>query len=236
MSTIQKQARALGDPTRHGIFMLIAEADHAVGVSELTGHFGLNHNAIRQHLAHLVAAGLVIERKGRSAGRGRPPHEYLIDPSAQNRWGVVGSYEQISRLLAEVITSGLAPEEVGRRSAQHLRAPDTSVDPIADLSIAMARQGFQPEVREVPGGADVVLHSCPFASTASVAREVVCSMHLGIAEGLIEGTDLRVEELVACDPDSANCVLRVRYDASTEPELRRGKLTLAGDTAPDEPG
>ena len=57
MTTLQEQARALGDPTRHSIFQYVADAGHPVGVAELTAHLGLNHNAIRQHLAKLVSAG-----------------------------------------------------------------------------------------------------------------------------------------------------------------------------------
>ena len=53
-ATLQEQARALGDPTRHQIFRYIASAGRPVDVAELTAHLGLNHNAIRQHLAKLV--------------------------------------------------------------------------------------------------------------------------------------------------------------------------------------
>ncbi len=68
MTTLQQQARALGDPTRHAIFSLISESDRALGVSELTDRFALNHNAIRQHLARLVDADLVVERKAPPVG------------------------------------------------------------------------------------------------------------------------------------------------------------------------
>jgi len=226
MSTLQQQARALGDPTRHAIFTRIAEAEEPLGVSELTDHFGLNHNAIRQHLARLVAADLVIERKARAVGRGRPPFEYVIEPAAENQWGSNGSYEQLSQLLAEVITTGSSPEEVGRRAATRLAVPTPSGDPIADITVAMARQGFEPEVREVDGGVDMVLHSCPFASTARTAREAVCSLHLGIADGLATEAHLRVEELVSRDPDSANCCVRIRYERDGDDAASAAKLTL----------
>ena len=61
MTTLQQQARALGDPTRHAIFRYIADGDGPADVAEITAHFGLNHNAIRQHLAKLISAGLVVE-------------------------------------------------------------------------------------------------------------------------------------------------------------------------------
>jgi len=52
-TTLQQQARALGDPTRHEVFRYITDADRPVDIAEMTEHFGLNHNAIRQQLAFL---------------------------------------------------------------------------------------------------------------------------------------------------------------------------------------
>ena len=71
-TTLQAQARALGDPTRHAIFRQIADAGRPVGIAELTEQFDVHHNAIRQHLAKLVAAGLLVEAKAPTNGRGRP--------------------------------------------------------------------------------------------------------------------------------------------------------------------
>ncbi|HRE03950.1 MAG TPA: helix-turn-helix domain-containing protein, partial [Ilumatobacteraceae bacterium] len=56
---VLRQSRALGDPTRYAVFAYLRDAPGGAGVAELTEHFGLNHNAIRQHLAKLVAASLV---------------------------------------------------------------------------------------------------------------------------------------------------------------------------------
>jgi DNA-binding transcriptional ArsR family regulator len=68
MATLQIQARALGDPTRHEIFRYVRDADRAVGVAELTDHLKFNHNAIRQHLAKLVDARLLVESAARRPG------------------------------------------------------------------------------------------------------------------------------------------------------------------------
>jgi DNA-binding transcriptional ArsR family regulator len=59
----QREARALGDPTRHRLFRYILTAPDAVGVGvgDLTNHVQLNHNAVRQHLAVLKEAKLVVE-------------------------------------------------------------------------------------------------------------------------------------------------------------------------------
>lgn len=231
MTTLQQQARALGDPTRHAIFRRIADAGRPVGIAELTGQFEFNHNAIRQHLAKLLAAGLIIETKAAATGPGRPRLVYVVDPAVEGQWGTTGPYERLSVLLAEIISTGLDPEQVGRRAADQFRVPSPSGDVVADITAAMARQGFEPEVRAVRGGAEMVLHTCPFATTARVAPDTVCALHLGLAEGLTDGTHVAVDELVAKDPRRAGCRLRLRVGPDDlEQEPTSGKLSLRGTT------
>jgi predicted ArsR family transcriptional regulator len=226
-TTLQVQARALGDPTRHAIFRHIAQAGRAVGIAELNDQFPFNHNAIRQHLAKLVAAGLMSETKAPTAGRGRPRLVYEINPAVEGQWGTIGPYERLSRLLAEIIRTGLDPEEVGRRAADVFRVPSPSGDVVADVTAAMARQGFEPEVRPLRGGAEIVLHNCPFATTALADRDTICALHLGIAEGLTDASAAAVTELVGYDPRKAGCRLRLRLAADND-EDASGTLTLRG--------
>jgi predicted ArsR family transcriptional regulator len=214
MTTLQQQARALGDPTRHEIFRRLADADGPVGVAALTAHFGLNHNAIRQHLAKLVAAGLVSESTAAVAGRGRPRLVYEVAPGTESRWGVTGPYERLSQLLVEVIRSGDTPVEVGRRAAgRHRVAAAPADDSIDDLAEAMAREGFEPEVHRRANRVDMVLRTCPYESAAVADPDTVCALHLGIAEGLAAVSEnVEVDELVAKDPRRANCLLRLRIE------------------------
>jgi predicted ArsR family transcriptional regulator len=227
-STLQEQARALGDPTRHAIFRHIVDAGRPVGVSELNDFFAFNHNAIRQHLAKLVNAQLVIESTAPTAGRGRPKLVYEVAPDVEGRWGTSGPYERLSRLLVEIIRSGVGAEEIGRRAAAELRVDSPSGDVVADVSAAMARQGFEPEIRRTRGGTEIVLRHCPFETAALADRNTVCALHLGIAEGLTEGTSLSVAELVAKDPRTAQCTLRLRLDPSPADDSS-GVLTLRGN-------
>ena len=213
MTTLQEQARALGDPTRHAIFRYLADASEPIDVAELTEHLGLNHNAIRQHLAKLLDAQLVVESAVQSGGPGRPRLVYEIDPGAESRWGVVGPYERLSLLLTEIIRTGETPIEVGRRVAKEFRGsgplPD---DVLADMADTMARLGFEPDVRRRGNRVDIVLGTCPFASTALADPDIVCSLHLGMAEGLAEGSEVVVDDLVAKDPRRAQCRLRLHVE------------------------
>ena len=217
--TLQEQARALGDPTRHAIFRYVADAGAPVDVAELTTHFGLNHNAIRQHLAKLVDASLVIEEQAPSAGRGRPRLNYRTHPGADSRWGATGPYERLSLLLSEMLRTGDSAVEVGRRAGRRQRLGAAAEDdPISFVVEAMEREGFDPTVRARGARVDVILRTCPFATTALVDPDTVCSIHLGIAQGLAESTDGRiaVDELVPHDPRKANCRLRLHRETSPE--------------------
>ncbi len=219
VATLQEQARALGDPTRHAVFRYLADADRQVDVAELTEHFALNHNAIRQHLAKLVHAGLVVEARASNTGRGRPRLLYRVDPAAESQWGVVGPYERLSVLLAEVLRTADPPEDVGRRSVRRRRVKRRAVDdPVAFVVDAMARQGFDPTVRGTGRRTEIVLRNCPFEAAALANPDTVCAIHLGIAEGLAAttGDRLVVDELVPHDPRRANCQLRVHLAHAEE--------------------
>jgi predicted ArsR family transcriptional regulator len=220
VSRLQEQARALGDPTRYAIFRYVADApvESPIGIAELTEHLGLNHNAIRQHLAKLCDAALVVEGKAQPSGRGRPRLVYRVEPSADCRWGVVGPYERLSVMLTEVLRSGDSPADVGRRSvaaspSASLVAERAESDPVQAVVDVMARDGFEPVVFRRSGGeSEIVLQSCPFAAAAETDPTTVCALHLGIAEGVADLTGGRVvvDDLVANHPHRAQCRLHVR--------------------------
>jgi predicted ArsR family transcriptional regulator len=214
MSGLQLQARALGDPTRHDLFRYIADARGPVDVAELTEHFGLHHNAIRQHLAKLVEADLVSEATAARVGRGRPRLVYQVDPSAESRWGVTGPYERLTLLLSEIIRTGDSPVDVGRRAGRQMPAGSTdAADPVAGLVGAMERHGFEPTAKRSGNRVDIVLGSCPFATTASVDPDTVCGVHLGLALGVADSLGgLVIDELVPRDPHRGACRLRCHIE------------------------
>lgn len=212
-STLQQRARALGSPTRHGIFQYLADADHPVDVAELTSHFGLNHNAIRQHLAQLVNAGLVLEDTNPTRTRGRPRLIYRTDPTIDEQWGVAGPYQRLSVLLVDMVASGSSPEETGRRAGRKLDV-SREQDPISTMQEAIARGGFEPETREHCDTVEYILSNCPFAEAAAVDPDTVCRLHLGLAQGLADQLEsVAVDELIRHDPHRAGCRLSFRLAA-----------------------
>lgn len=210
---LQRQARALGNPTRFAIFEHVARVRSPVRVAALVERFGLNHNAVRQHLAKLCEAHLLVEEFAARSGPGRPALQYRLAPEAAGTWGTPSPYEELASLLLQMAAEGLSAREVGRRAGrQAAAAADVDrVTPLDRLVREMDRRGLGP--RSVPGssGVDVVLDSCPLPYAAATHREIVCDIHRGLAEGFLEelGTDLEVSGLRMGTPGVAACTLHL---------------------------
>ncbi|HET9093021.1 MAG TPA: helix-turn-helix domain-containing protein [Acidimicrobiales bacterium] len=214
---LQREARALGDPTRHRLFRYIADAPGPVGVAELTEFAGLNHNAVRQHLAVLRQAGLVLEETESRSRPGRPRLLYRLHPEASGRWGTDSPYAWLARLLSEAIRHQQSPRLVGRREGRRAAARLAgSGDPVDLLETEITHRGFRPSRSEKGPRVDFLLGRCPFADVAEADPATVCQLHLGLAEGLAEALgDLEVERLVPKNPRRAGCRLSVRRGGGT---------------------
>ena len=207
---------ALSDPTRTAIYEYLATADEPATVSELTEFAGVHHNAVRQHLRLLEDAGLVHVSTLPPAGRGRPRRAYRADRVAAGRWNGDDPYEELSMLLAEVVSTGESPESVGHRAglerAELARArrpgaaSNAGIGSIAGLLAELERRGFAPR-RD--GEQMVLLERCPFSSAVQVDAATVCALHLGLARGVAEAAGLRVDDLVPGDPEVGGCRLYV---------------------------
>ena len=80
----------------------------------------MNHNAIRQHLAKLRDAGLVIEETSAPTGPGRPALRYRPTPGAAERWDGVNPFENLTLLLVALLRGEGTPAEVGFVAGQRL--------------------------------------------------------------------------------------------------------------------
>lgn len=218
---LQQEAKALGDPTRHRIFWYVAESAVPVGVAELTAHMGLNHNAIRQHLAILVDAGLVLEELKPESGRpGRRALQYRLRPEAAGAWDTDGPYQLLAALLAEAVERQASPRQVGHEAGQATALQLRDDADVADvLEAEMERRGFQPTRTGKGSRIDFVLGRCPFEDVAATNAKTVCQLHLGLAEGLADGLGgVEVVRLVAKNPHRAGCrvVLRRRAELDSQ--------------------
>lgn len=142
---LQLQAKALGDATRYRLFRFIVDAGKPVSIGELTAHVQLNHNAVRQHLAVLKEAELVMKETEQRDRPGRPRLLYLQHPEVGERWDVPGSYAWLSGLLSAAIRRRQEPRQAGRQD-RHRRAAAISGpgDPADLMEPELTRRGFLP--------------------------------------------------------------------------------------------
>ena len=210
---LQREARALGDPTRHRIFRHISDAWCPVDVAELTALVRLNHNAVRQHLTVLKDAELVVEEIEQRSRPGRPRLLYRLNPDAVGFWGTEGPYELLASLLSEVVRTHASPREVGHDEGGH-RVRQISGRRRGTLEVLeedMVAAGFHPVVIAHPRGCDFVLGRCPFVEVAARDPATVCQLHLRLAEGAAAALDEgAIVDLMAKDLRQAECRVRIR--------------------------
>lgn len=215
-NAIQRQAKALGDPTRYRVFRLIVDSSRPLAVTDFTEVLPVTHNAIRKHLAQLVEADLIDETPGRPDGRGRPPLLYAVAPTAESRWGTVGPYERLATWLAEVVRSGDDPIEVGRRIGGREQVLAVGDTPVERLASEMQRQGFAAVMTEAPEGehtVDIALRHCPFEAAAAADQATVCGLHRGIIEGTAQAIGaVVVDELIVGHPANHDCHIHCHHD------------------------
>jgi predicted ArsR family transcriptional regulator len=202
------QARALAAPARQVIVAYLAAATRPASIAELTAHLGVTHNAVRNHLAQLVDAGLVSEEREARPTPGRPRLVYQLRADAPA--GIDQPYRRLAILLATAFASGDDPIDVGRRAAV-LVPVDNGADPVDALAERLTADGFEPTVRRRGSRAELVLQRCPYADAAAADPAAVCQLHLGLTEAAANAIgDVHVERLVPKDPYHAGCVAAAR--------------------------
>ncbi|MDQ4131220.1 MAG: helix-turn-helix domain-containing protein, partial [Actinomycetota bacterium] len=77
-------ARALGVPTRAGIYRRLRTEGRPVTAREAARMFGLHPNVARSHLDTLAEAGLVVTGRRKHPGGGRPAKVYVAREQAES--------------------------------------------------------------------------------------------------------------------------------------------------------
>lgn len=222
------EADALADPTRYRLFQQLADATGPLGIVELTDAAGVHHTVVRQHIAKLRDAGLVVETTATPRGRGRPRLLYAVDPAVARRGQEADHYQRLAGLLAEAVRRGEGARDTGRRTGaaaarQWAGARVGNIPVASEIVVAESeRMGFEPTLEVMDATlTDVVLHHCPFRDVAADDPETVCSLHLGIAEGVVDEVGgAEVEGMTVRDPYRAGCRLHLSALDGTPPPQR----------------
>ncbi len=212
--------------------MLRASGD-ALSIVEIATQLQLHPNTVRFHLEALVEAGQAERVELPRAGPGRPPQMFRahagMDPAGPRNY----------RLLADILTAQLATEpdpvaraaEAGRAWGHRIAGDMPALAPNAEQAVGelvhvLDKVGFDPapDPDANGGGTRIRLRHCPFLDLATARAKVVCPIHLGLMQGVLEGRAAPV----AVD----------RLEPFVTPDLCLAHLTTSGDaaTAPAQSG
>jgi predicted ArsR family transcriptional regulator len=160
--------------------------------------FGMHHSAIRIHLTRLEEAGLVVSRTLRHPGVvGRPQLVYLPNPTVTGFTLPPRNYELLAQVALEYAAAGVNGDSSaedfgtawGRAHVRSTRADDQL--PLAEALPALVTElcalGGNPELVELNGdGYALVEHNCLFGEIATSHKPLVCSLHQGLAQGMLQ--------------------------------------------------
>jgi predicted ArsR family transcriptional regulator len=187
--------KALADDTRYRLYRHLRLVDRPVSVREMSRRLSLHPNTLRPHLRRLEEAGLVVHQVRKTTGVGRPQTLYrAVEPAgdegrdfrllAEMLCGMVRTKREVERATA------LAREWGGYLAAQGGPKPGVRLPArlnLARLQEAMAQAGFEPRFRRTGGAVEVTFRDCPFRELTEDYRDLICSLHRGLVEGMLAG-------------------------------------------------
>lgn len=182
--------KALGDETRFSMYQELAGSTSALGAHELADRLGLHANTVRLHLERLREAGLVDVEAVHRGTVGRPQHVYSLAPGAPGLGFDPPSYTLLAGLLAS-LAERLGAEAEDAAAAGHAWGAEAgrrtrSRSCVKALANEMHRLGFDPSPERQGNTTDIAFLHCPFRELAEAYPELVCNLHRGICEGVVE--------------------------------------------------
>ncbi|HEX6539180.1 MAG TPA: transcriptional regulator [Candidatus Dormibacteraeota bacterium] len=191
---------ALNDPVRRRLYEYVSAQREPVGRDQAAAAAGIGRPLAAFHLDRLERAGLLQASYRRVSGRagpgaGRPAKLYErsgreFTPSFPPR-----DYLRAARLLVEAVvgtaSAGVkdavtsAARSLGLSIARTSGQPErTDGSPRDGLLSILDEQGYQPFVDEE---GVIRMRNCPFDTLASSQPDLICSMNLGLIEGVLDG-------------------------------------------------
>jgi predicted ArsR family transcriptional regulator len=209
--------KALADETRFSMYRELASATTALTAHELAERLGLHTNTVRLHLERLREAGLVDVEPVHRGTVGRPQHVYALTPGAPGLGFDPPSYTLLAGLLAalaervgaEADDAAAAGRSWGVEAGRRTRARSC----VKALVGEMDRLGFDPSIGAQADTVELAFLHCPFRELAEAYPELVCNLHRGICEGVVDelGGGSVTEFATLYDRDPCRVTISVGY-------------------------
>lgn len=154
-------------------------------VKEVADELSLHPNTVREHLDALLEQQLVVRESAPPTGRGRPALRYRATTDIGD---VARDYELLADVLAEQVSLLPEPQEAARRAGRswgRRLAPGSPEEgrETDRLLRWMDELGFQPTLLDER---TLLLGGCPILAAARRQPGVVCQVHLGLAQAVVE--------------------------------------------------
>lgn len=207
--------KALADDTRYAIYQQVVTAGAPVGTLEVARRLGLHPNTVRPHLERLREAGLV-ERTAEHRGTvGRPEHRWETPAGAPSLGLEPSGFRLLAQLLADAAARGGLDDrqlrDIGAGRTRDRRRPRGAGACLKSLIDQMGSLGFDPSVEGDGAEVSVAFSRCPFRELATAFPDLVCTLHRGLTEGMVDGGDVEVRSfatIMDADPCRVSLALR----------------------------
>lgn len=210
--------KALGDNTRYAIYLELARSPVPLSTAEIAAELDLHPNTVRPHLERMRDVGLLQIEVDNRGNVGRPQHRYSLAADAPSLGLEPAAYPILAALLANLAALfGPDPDSVaeiardhGRRRAE-LRQRVTP-ECVAAVEAELAELGFDPASAQDGNVTTIAFTRCPFRPLAEAFPELVCHLHRGMIEGMVDvlgGADVaRFATLEDRDPCQVDLAVR----------------------------
>jgi predicted ArsR family transcriptional regulator len=214
--------KALGDETRFSMYRELATATRPLTAPELAERLALHPNTVRLHLERLRDAGLVEVEAVHRGTVGRPQHVYSLSAGAPGLGFDPPSYTLLAGLLATLAERVGADAHdaaaVGRSWGEDAGRRTRARSCVKALTAELQRLGFDPSASEPDGdGVGIAFLHCPFRELAEAYPELVCNLHRGICEGVVDAVGGGSVEDFATLYDHDPCRVTVAVGYPDEP-------------------
>ncbi len=186
--------KALADETRYAVYRELSTSTKPLSAQDLADRLGVHANTVRLHLERLRDVGIVDVEAVRRGTVGRPQHLYFLADGAPG----VGFDPPAHALLAGLLASlaerlGADPDDAadaGHAWGVEAGARTRTTSCLRALESELQRLGFEPAVGAgdgtSEGGTRVDFLHCPFRELAEAYPELVCNLHRGLCEGVVD--------------------------------------------------
>jgi predicted ArsR family transcriptional regulator len=184
--------KALGDNTRYAIYLELARSPVSLSTGDIAESLGLHANTVRPHLERMRDVGLLTVEVDNRGNVGRPQHRFSLAADAPSLGLEPPAYPLLAGLLANV-ASALSPEPdavavPGQEHGRHAAAPRARRGEgcVEAVMAELTEMGFDPAVAEDANTATIAFTNCPFRELAEAFPDLVCHLHRGMIEGMVD--------------------------------------------------